>query len=1314
MKSSRALVSFHTVHTEGGLLPLDLLQRIVLEDKTLPGLSDDAYHLLDGERLRDAMNRSWSQLTTVWKNFKAAEEKLPATDRANVLTRDKWLLPLFHALSFGRLTKAPEEQIDGKTYAISHHYNHSPIHFLGCRTKLDDPQKDKSGRTITAHGLVQDYLNRSEGHLWGFVSNGFTLRILRDHHSLTQQAYVEFDLQAMMEGEHFSEFCLLWLLCHQSRVDAEKPEECWLEKWFQQARDEGVRALDKLRDGVEKAIMALGTGFLKHKANKKLQRELEEGTLDKQEFYRLLLRLVYRLIFLFVAEDREVLHDTEKSTPEARDRYQRWYATWRLRELADKRRGGPHGDAWQGLLLVMRKLATGSSELALPALGSFLWRQHAIGVLDECELSNEYLFAALRELCYTEHGKSRYPVSWRNIGSEELGSVYESLLERHPKILLESAHFELDTAAGHERKTTGSYYTPKSLVECLLDSALDPVLDEAAQKGEQAILNLKVCDPACGSGHFLVAAARRMATRLATVRTGGDEPSPRDVRHALRDVVGRCIYGVDLNPMAVELCKVSLWMEAIEPGKPLSFLEAHIRQGNALLGATPKLMDGGIPDEAFEVIEGDDKDVAKRLKKRNKDERKGQTTLFSEFAKAAPMSYGRLSTGAAAVEADGDGDLAAVEKKEADWDRFTESKEYTEAWLLADAWCAAFVWPKEPKFEDAAITHDVFQRMKHDVGAASKTTRKKVQELSQGYSFFHWHLAFPQVFLAGQGVPNKDEATGWAGGFDVVLGNPPWERIKIQEEEFFSSRNETIANATNAAARKKLIAALPKSDPALWSEWCAESRQAEGQSQLVRQSGRYPLCGKGDVNTYALFAEHNRSVVGPKGRAGFIVPTGIATDDTTKEYFAALVQKRQLASLYDFQNTAKGNLFREIGHDNIKFVLLTLASSGVAKPDLVFYALNVSDLRDARRKFSLTSEDIAILNPNTRTCPTFRSRRDADINLALYQRAGVLWREDDPNGNPWGLRFMAMLHMANDSGLFRTRTELETAGWKRDKNHYVLDQRRMVPLVEAKMVHHFDHRFGDYADRPAEKEGTDTRNLPLVPAARLADPNYAPTPRYWVAESEIADRVRDRWRYGWLVGWRDICRSIDQRTVIASLIPRVGVGHTTPLLFTSLDPRLIAALYANLCSFLLDYAARQKIGGTHLTYGYLKQLPILAPDVYAKPAPWAPDQSLRDWILPRVLELTYTAWDLEPFAKDCGYDGPPFRWEPERRALLRAELDAAFFHVCGINREDTDYIMETFPVVKKNDERSHGDYRTKRLVLEAYDRLKLREGMPCA
>jgi len=1300
---SRARNLFSSVCTEGGLLPQDVLSRIQAGDKDLPGLDPASYNLGPHERVGEAVNRSWSRLTTLWHGFQTELAKVADASLATGLTRDRWLLPLFEELRYGRLPKGQAIDVEGKSFAVSHTWQHSPIHLLGIGVDLDRRQAGVAGAAkASPHGLVQEFLNRSEDHLWGFVSNGLRLRILRDHHSLTRQAYIEFDLQAIMEGEQYSEFLLLWMVCHQSRVEADKPEDCWLETWFNASREEGIRALDKLRDGVEKAIEAFGTGFLAHRTNTKLRDALENGELDKQEYYRQVLRLVYRLIFLFVAEERDALLDPDADET-ARNRYLRFYATRRLRDLADKRRGGPHGDLWQGLRLVMSKLDEGCSELGLPALGSRLWGPTACPWLMDAECSNEPLLDAVRRLSTIHEGKTRYPVNWRNVGADELGSIYESLLERHPRIHKEAATFVLETAAGHERKTTGSYYTPTVLVDCLLVSALDPVLAEACKKpdAEAAILDLKVCDPACGSGHFLVAAARRIAKRLAAVRAGEDEPSPREVQRALRDVVGRCIYGVDVNPMAVELCKVSLWMEAIEPGRPLSFLDSHIQCGNALLGATPALMARGIPDDAFKPIEGDDKDFAKKQKARNrKERRKKQLTLAFPSALDTKVVDQFL-----ACDESPDLDLAAVREHEICWLNLQRSSTHRDATFRADAWCAAFVWPKQPgEVGDAMITEEVWRRLQKDASTAGPAAKKTVRELARQYRFFHWHLAFPQVFGERKEELENDDVTGWTGGFDVVLGNPPWERIKLQEKEFFSTRAPEIASAKNAAARKRAIAKLETTEPELWAEWLSALRQASGESSLVRDTGRYPLCGRGDINTYSIFAELNRTVISGRGRAGFLVPSGIATDATTQYFFKSLIEGKRLASMISFWEIRR--VF--VGTDSRdSFALLTITGDEVPN-EVAEFAFDLRDtaaLSDLERRFSLTAEDIALLNPNTGTCPVFKSRRDAEITKGIYRRVPVLVREateDAPEENPWGVTFRTMLHMANDSGLFRVREELEDGGWRLYGNIFERDGERLLPLYEAKMVHHFDHRFGDYTDKPADSQST---ALPDVPLDRLSDPHYVITPRYWVEEAEVDQRLDGRWNCGWLLGWRDIGRSTDERTVIASVIPRVAVGHTTPLVFSSRSSGLVACLDAALCSMVFDYAARQKIGGTHVTYGYFRQLPVLSPSQFGERCPWSPSEDVWSWLRPRILELSFTSWELEPFARDIGYSGAPFRWDTGRRFRFRAELDAAFFHLFGLSRRDVVDVIDTFSIVRRNDERTYGEYRTKRAILEIYDEL---------
>ncbi len=1330
---------FTTIHTEGALLPSDLLQRVLENDHNIPGLTPESYHL-SGEKLNEAINRSWNRLQGSWATFQKACSSLPENDPGTTPTRERWLLPLFQELGYGRLVSSKSIEIEGKSYPISHTWMNVPIHLVGCGVDLEKRTAGVAGASrASPHSLLQEYLNRSSEAQWGLVSNGLSLRILRDNASLSRQAYLEFDLEAMFAGEVYSDFALLWLLCHQSRFDIYDQKQaggvestCYLEQWSKLAQEQGTRALDSLRQGVEGAISALGSGFLRAPANQKLRLDLRSGALGTQEYYRQLLRLVYRLIFLFVAEDRDLLFDPE-SSPQACGRYLRHYSLARLRRLAERSRGGRHSDLYTALRLVTDILAgrndsgIGKTGLGLPVLGGFLFAGEALRDLESAELDNESLLSAIRHLIFMDEGRTRRTVDYKNLGSEELGSIYESLLELHPLVNTDAATFELTAVSGSERKTTGSYYTPSSLIQVLLDSALEPVIAQALErakslttkdtkdtkeekgeslmtfvplvvKQEEALLNLKICDPACGSGHFLVAAAHRLARRLAAVRTGEGEPAPEAMRAALREVISNCIYGVDINPMSVELCKVSLWMEALEPGKPLSFLDAHIQCGDSLVGVSPNLDISEIPDEAFNPAFGDNKATAAALKKRNKRERTGQLGMRFDVAHLLTNmdDLARwLAEHAAQVDAMPEDDSTQVQAKVKAFDDYHATREYLNNRLELDLWTAAFFWsiPKSDAETMLAPTQQELIQLRNG-GELDARLVERVKELEKRLNFLHWELAFPRVF------------SGDNPGFDCVLGNPPWERIKLQEEEFFAALDPQIATAPNKAARQKLIDVLEQTNPALARRFLEAKHAAEAESKFVRESGRYPLTAVGDVNTYALFAEHFRNLISANGRSGIIVPTGIATDDTTKNFFADLTTKSSLASLFDFEN--REALFPGV-HRSYKFSLLTLSGAPVKQADFTFFATRVEHLRDKRRRFSLTPSEIALFNPNTRTMPVFRTRADAELTRKIYMRTPVL--VDEVYGkNYWNVKYrQGLFHSSNDAQLFNRNTltnmierEAKLTGNKFDDNGNLF-----FPLYEARMMWQFDHRFGTF-DGVADRSNT---HVPNPTIEQYNNPLYIVLPYYWIAEKYVKERL-DNWNSGWLLCFRDITNSTNERTAIFSILPSVGLSDQFGLLlpFNFPDLSLISTLLANLNSLILDYVARQKIGGLHLKKYSLFQLPVLTPSAYS-PADSA-------FIAPRVLELVYTAYDLKPFAEDMGYHGEPFRWDEVRRAHLRAELDAYYARLYGLTRDELRYILdpkevhgedfpgETFRVLKDKEMRLYGEFRTRRLVLEAWDKLE--------
>ena len=1138
------------------------------------------------------------------------------------------------------------------------------------------------GRRRSAASSLQDWLNQTDQALWGFCTNGDQLRLMRDNASLTRPAFVEVNLREIFESENFADFAVVWQLFHATRFGAPGTPvtDCALERWREAGASEGLVARDRLRDGVETALLAFGSGFLAHPENSSLRTRVTSGELPLTEFFGQLLRLVYRLIFLLVAEDRGLLHPPGAS-PSAAKLYGDGYSLSALRERAVRRTAwDQHHDRWEGLLIAFAGLAQGQAKLALPALGGLF--DNVVSDLERARLSNRALMEAVYRLAWLKDDASLVPVNWRDMETEELGSVYESLLELTPILVDEGrgvSFAEGDETKGNQRKTTGSYYTPDSLVQTLLDNALDPVLDRVESESNdrvQGLLGITVIDPACGSGHFLLAAARRIAARVARARTGG-VASAQDYRHALRDVVRSCIHGVDRNPMAVELTKVALWIETVEPGKPLGFLDASILCGDSLLGVFDlEVLRAGIPDAAYKPLSGDDKDAAKYFDRRNKAERDGQGTLDFTGGKSALPAAPPLAASLRAVRSLPEDSTAEIAEKKK---RLAAAKSERRLWswrVAADLYIAAFLLPKKdaPRDSGSALvptTDHVWRTLSGGqvygplVGAAREVTDKA--------RAFHWPLEFPDVVSAG--------------GFDAVIGNPPWERIKLQEQEFFAAREPEIALAPTADVRGKLIAKLKGAAPGtrehmLFNEFETAKRIAEAASVFAREAERFPLTGRGDINTYALFSELFAALICSTGRVGIIVPTGVATDATTAPFFGSLVSENRIRSMWSFEN--EEFIFPNV-HHAFKFSILTLSGKRPeCRPDFLFFARQVADVQDARKHFTLSAAELAILNPNTHTAAIFRSKADAALTAKIYSRVPVLIRDGDAAGNPWGISFMRMFDMATDSGFFRPEPGPDR-----------------VPLIEAKMIHQFDHRWCTY-------ERGDTRGLTSV---EKGDPSFEPIPRYWMDKIMLRDRLAERrWSRRWLIGWRDICRATDERTLIADLVPPFACGDKFLLLFPDSNPQMSAVLTGSLNSLVCDYVVRQKLGGTSLKYYIVKQVAVPPPGSYSEAA--------IESVSRRVLELAFTSHSMAGFATDLGYDGPPFPWNEDRRAQLRAELDAWYGRAYGLTRDELRYILdpadlmgddypsETFRVLKNKEMKRFGEYRTRRLVLEAWDRME--------
>jgi len=1288
-RSNKTLI-YDAIRIEGGILPAEFLEQIGA--LVAPSQQEGDYQVPKGLKLRDEIGRYWRIAIGLWEGWHSENREAVS----------HWLLPLLEqATGFDSVRAVKGCQIAERHFPVTHFSSGElvPMVLAGPEVDLDKGHTlfGEEGRKRSPHGLLQEYLNAEEKSLWGVVSNGHKIRLLRDNPSLTRPAYVEVDLRRIFEEELYADFAAFWLIFHASRFQAtdDQPQSCILERWRAEAHEVGERALDRLRYGVEQALRSLGNGFLAHKENTALLQRLESGELSTIEYFQQLLRLVYRFLFLITVEERGLLNNPNDSE-EAKHRYQQGYSISQLRDRSLKRRHyNRHHDQWEGLKIVFASLAKGEPLLALPALGG-LFRLDQSPDLDQAHLGNKALMEALFVLSFFKTDQTLARINYRDMDTEELGSVYESLLELVPTLQLETHPWRFgflgdseESVSGTARKLSGSYYTPDELVQELIQSALVPVIDQRLQQSRlegvnqrDALLSIKVCDPASGSGHFLLAAARRLAAELARIDAGMDQPTESHYRHALRDVVAHCIYGVDLNPLAVELCKTALWLETIEPGKPLGFLDSHIRHGNSLVGIhNLEQMKGGIPDDAYKKLTGDDQPTITALKRRNRTSRQGQGDLFASH-------QSDLAVCAGDVEQMPEEGLEQIENKRRAWEALLNSQSCQDERLLADTFCAAFFANKNSE-SGVLVPTNVELALLETGGELPEEMSEMVQQLAKEHHFFHWYLVFPEITQKG--------------GFDVLLGNPPWDVSQLNEKEYFSTRLPSIA-VLKGAKRKRAIELLENNSPNIWHQYVHDKHQIEATNHFYREAGRNRLTAIGKLNLYSIFAEHFSNGVNSHGRAGVIVPTGVATDDSTKLFFANLVEDKRLVSLFDFEN--REGIFSGV-HRSYKFCLLTLAQH-IDRAQLLFFATQPEQLNDERRRFSRTAEEFSLINPNTRTCPVFRSQMDAELTKKLYRAAPVLILEEKENQakeNPWGVSFLqGLFNVTSASGLFQTYRNLDESGATSDGSDWILEGVRYQPLYEAKMIHHYDHRWATF-----EEDGESNRDCTLQ---EKQDPGFQNRPRYWVPEQEVEKRLATKgWERQWLIGWRDITNATNERTVISEVIPRAGVGNNMPLIFPDpeIKPSLVACMLGNLTSLVFDFVARQKVGGTHLNFFIIKQLPLLEPTQYT--------ETDIEYIIPRILELTYTAYDIKPWAEDLGYDGDPFPFDPVRRHQLRCELDAYYARLYRLTRDELRYILdpsdvmgeeypsETFRGLKNNEIREFGEYRTQKMVLHYFDQL---------
>ena len=1234
-----------------------------------------------------------------------------------------------------------------------------------------DRRSSRRGEELAPSTQMLRYLRRVDdittGKLrWGILTNGGRWRLYYSGARSVSEQFFEIDLAALLaidgqgdllaprspeEKRHaLRVFALLF------RREAFIPSPSDQRTFHQRAIDEGKFYEERVANDLSDLVFSQLYPLLA----RSIAAADERASLD--DVRQAALILLYRLLFILYAEDRDLLpvNDTRYDDYGLRDNVRMAIGT---RKSNNDTFSSAAARYWGTLDDLCRAIDKGDASIGLPPYNGGLFDATRTPLLTKIRLPDSVMAEVIDKLSFEQKEGERKYINYRDLSVQQLGSIYERLLEH--EVVREGPVVDIRPNI-FARKGSGSYYTPDDLVSLIIRETLEPLIaskmqvfrDKAAELAEsdqegglkltalkrvdpaERLLDLRICDPAMGSGHFLVSLVDYLSDQVIAAMaetetlvewTSEDHPyiSPLadrieairntilgnaearnwkvdteqlDDRHIIRRMVlKRCVYGVDKNPMAVELAKVALWLHSFTVGAPLSFLDHHLRCGDSLFGSWVKT--------------GIDKATAY-----------GSPLLLHESVKTAYGSAASMQM----IEGLPDAEIAEAHRSQEIFDGVQVMTAPLNAFLSVQH---AIEWLNLKEKSDLIVLKSFFdgefgdpiliaagktkpalpgigagaETMKRHLPAAERFARinailTQARMLITEERFLHWQVTFP-------GVWSDWQATDLIGGFDAIIGNPPWDRMKLQQVEWFAARRREIALAQKASDRQKMIAALEKANDTLALDYAKASKRADAGARMARSVGDYPLLSGGDINLYSLFVERAMQLVKPDGMVGLLTPSGIASDLTASKFFKGVATEGRLKAFYDFENRRtryKARPFFPDVDSRFKFsAMITSPKRTFPAAECAFFLQDVSELADSNRCFPLTAADFARVNPNTGTAPIFRSRRDAALTTRIYAQAQVLVdRSGGDEHRAWPIKYATMFHMTNDSNKFRTRTELEEdeRAWPIGDNRFRSAAGDWLPLYVGRMIHQFDHRAAS-----VEVNEANVHNAALsgsLSAEQKSDPSFLPTPQFWVPDREVEFPAG----LDWVIAFRDIARATDIRTMIASVVPKVGFGNKAPLLLpldTELYRKSAALLIGNLNTIVFDYVTRTKIHSTSMNWYLVEQLPVIAPQEFHRRqfAEKSADSIIRNI----VLELTYTSHDMAPFARDMGYVDnagqvmPPFIWDEERRLKLRAKLDAVFFHLYGItDRDDVRYIYSTFPIVESQEAKAYGGrYRSRDLCL---------------
>ncbi len=1209
-----------------------------------------------------------------------------------------------------------------------------------------DRRSGRRGEETAPSTQMLRYLRRiddiTNGALrWGILTNGSKWRLYFSGARSVSEQFFELDIAAILDlpGHNDGLFALSeadrrhWLKVFYLvfRREAFLPAGADPRTFHEQALEEGKFYEERVAEDLSKKVF----GEVFPDLVRAIVKAAPEA--DLQEVREAALILLYRLLFILYAEDRDLLpvKDTRYDDYGLRNKV-------RLDVQARKDKNDVFSETaaryWGAMADLFIAIDQGDASIGLPPYNGGLFDQERHAILTNIRIPDAVMARVIDALSFEVTPEGRKYINYRNLSVQQLGSIYERLLEYEVTRDGEDITVQPNIFA---RKGSGSYYTPDDLVQLILTETLEPLVEERkrafrdkiAELGQgdlpdhrkigqlkrldpaTALLDLKICDPAMGSGHFLVSLVDFMADQVIAAMAEAELDAPEewgdyisplgeridtirntilanaderdwtideeqlDDRHIIRRMVlKRCIYGVDKNPMAVELAKVALWLHTFTVGAPLSFLDHHLRCGDSLFGSWVK--------------KGIDKAATY-----------GTPLLLHEPMKRALRAASKMQI----VEGLTDAEIAEAHRSA---DVFAEVEDMTAPLDALLKLIHAIDWLdiKDKAGKDALkIFFDGQFGDPLDIAMGKKEPKTK-REAGQRFAeilgqarmliaeenFLNWQVTFPGIWSDWE----EDELTG---GFDAMIGNPPWDRMKLQEVEWFAARRSKIALAQRASDRKKMIEELANADDPLIQDYKKASERAEASVEIARKSGEFPLLSSGDVNIYSLFVERSLGLISESGMVGLLTPIGIGADKTAAKFFSTVSEAKQVKVFLAFENKG-GWLFKDVHHEDQPTILVV---SGKRRRYEAFrYGVKLHQLPsdDPSSVVMLTSEDCRRLNPNTGTVPIYREATAGALLTEMYRNGVVLVdRSGGREAKAWPVKYRTVFHMTNDSGSFRTHDELiESEGaYPIGDEKFGSAKGDWYPLYEGKMISIYNHR---YAGVRANENNVSGQGVAVhTTDEQLKNPVFTPVPRYWVLEDGLGI-AND-----YSLAFNDICNTNNQRSLISAIVPRAGYGNKLPILqpVEDLHADELSLILANFCSIACDFAARQKIQSRNLNKYILEQLPVIPREHFSERR--FGSKSAAEVIREAVLELTYTAHDMEPFARDMGYVDeagtvkPPFTWDKERRLVLRAKLDAVFFHLYGItDRDAIRYIYSTFPIVEREEKAAYGGkYRSRELCL---------------